>query len=1189
MKLSLNNLVSIDIFGYDPKLLFNRNEKIKTIFGGILTIMFIKIVLYLIFYFSIDMFNYKNFFTTINEEAIINPSLNFNEVPFFFYITNTSGNNVKFREPQKIFSFNAYFYNISIDTLNKSQSIINVMNLKIGNCSDFFNFSNISMNETSIKINEKFFFRNNSVDIKNNNTHQFPGNISNVQSFEDFNKNTNSKNNNIQPFNINNSLYIDKNCNKEITNRTTNQTSENKSNVFAISNYSNIDYFNISDNIIFPKNERNSTKISFLNSSYSSILNPNHLEDKICINPSDIIQLKGIVGVDKIHSYVRIEISKCENSTLNNFSCLSKTKINEEISNGKIEIRYLDYYLDNQNISFPNKAFLKSENYNFCPFSKKRLKYIIKNFDYITDKALLGYSYETVNFYKFEETKMQSEVLFKENIPFFIMDISLSQIKFTILRRFEKFVSILTPISTISFLVYLILKILCGFFTEVVFYGRLIKNLGLFKILKVDPNLKYENFTNNIFGRRISVQRSSLGDHVIKEDANKYRETFLAKYLDDEKSPQNFKQNKNIEKINLESNENYASKLSFLTHNYNKKFTSNKDNQLLKFETFKNLNNNQPKSKKNSNNNFNELVNKDNEITNEELIKTPNWNFEQKKNIDKDFNQADSCQVMKKNVKKLSSDYVSVFPKFNSIKESSQINSNEVDQINKKNICNKLLDKEQPVKRYYNSNNNNDSSTFSLLQINNSQKLNIIEENECDRTGDMLSQIYGNNLPKSNNQLNASIQKNSAITIHILNKKNDIEKKRKSHIFHNIELNKKIDIEKRRKSHIFHNIELNKKIDIEKRRKSHIIHNNLFNQLNLPKKDIKENLNNCIAAKRNSINFSNFVGNNKDKAEHLFQNLSNLANNNYDFKVNNKINFLNENRELKFLDLSNLKKKKNQSSFKKAIEKEMKNSNKNINDSFISNNDINQNNNNKKLNKININESKDSDKSSNLHIIEKKNTNNPNKIFTLKDVLKTNKSSTIKDKEKDYFNLKKILCKKVFQKNSFESNIYLKTEDYLKQKTSLEEILRKNYEVDKLKFILFDEEMLNLFSCIPNPNFVKIITEENKNGLNNLNNDADNLNKRKIKINNIINDFSNGTSNNLINNEFKSNFNFSKNPCREKNQNQNDKSSCLIFDKWLRHEFCKPNIEKFKRSVYNFEEFNCKSKKLKAIMSLLKI
>lgn len=122
--------------------------------------------------------------------------------------------------------------------------------------------------------------------------------------------------------------------------------------------------------------------------------------------------------------------------------------------------------------------------------------------------------------------------------------------------------------------------------------------------------------------------------------------------------------------------------------------------------------------------------------------------------------------------------------------------------------------------------------------------------------------------------------------------------------------------------------------------------------------------------------------------------------------------------------------------------------------------------------------------------------------------------------------------------------------------------------------------MLNLFSCIPNPNFMNRITEENKNILNIK---SDSLNKKKIKINNNLNDFSNTNTNNLINTEFNSNFNF------KKNKNKSDDSICFIFDRWNRYEFCKPNIEKFKRSVYNFEEVNCKSKKLKAIMSLLKI
>lgn len=92
------------------------------------------------------------------------------------------------------------------------------------------------------------------------------------------------------------------------------------------------------------------------------------------------------------------------------------------------------------------------------------------------------------------------------------------------------------------------------------------------------------------------------------------------------------------------------------------------------------------------------------------------------------------------------------------------------------------------------------------------------------------------------------------------------------------------------------------------------------------------------------------------------------------------------------------------------------------------------------------------------------------------------------------------MCKKFFKRNSAESNLYSKVENYLKKKISLEEIIKKIYEVDKLKFTLFNEDLLNMFSCIPNPSFIsndKFAEALNDNFYANLN-----VNNKLIKIEN---------------------------------------------------------------------------------------
>jgi len=76
-------------------------------------------------------------------------------------------------------------------------------------------------------------------------------------------------------------------------------------------------------------------------------------------------------------------------------------------------------------------------------------------------------------------------------------------------KIYQDYQEITIKISTLIFISIFFLFLMqkfVNFFGEVIFYGKLIDILGLYKIPKIDPKLNYQNFTkNNIFGKRISV------------------------------------------------------------------------------------------------------------------------------------------------------------------------------------------------------------------------------------------------------------------------------------------------------------------------------------------------------------------------------------------------------------------------------------------------------------------------------------------------------------------------------------------------------------------------------------------------------------------------------------------------------------------------------------------------------------
>lgn len=62
--------------------------------------------------------------------------------------------------------------------------------------------------------------------------------------------------------------------------------------------------------------------------------------------------------------------------------------------------------------------------------------------------------------------------------------------------------------------------------------------------------------------------------------------------------------------------------------------------------------------------------------------------------------------------------------------------------------------------------------------------------------------------------------------------------------------------------------------------------------------------------------------------------------------------------------------------------------------------------------------------------------------------------------------MKDILCPKFLKKSK---KFYSKVEDYLNKKSSIEYIIKKLNEVDKLKFVLFSKEELGFFNLLKNP------------------------------------------------------------------------------------------------------------------------
>lgn len=83
-------------------------------------------------------------------------------------------------------------------------------------------------------------------------------------------------------------------------------------------------------------------------------------------------------------------------------------------------------------------------------------------------------------------------------------------------------------------------------------------------------------------------------------------------------------------------------------------------------------------------------------------------------------------------------------------------------------------------------------------------------------------------------------------------------------------------------------------------------------------------------------------------------------------------------------------------------------------------------------------------------------------------------------------NFKDIVCDRLCRKKSKRILLLSKSKNYINEKISIEYILKKLNELDKIKFIIFNEDQLNLLNVVPNPNFNDIfdkIKDENSESL----------------------------------------------------------------------------------------------------------
>ena len=207
--------------------------------------------------------------------------------------------------------------------------------------------------------------------------------------------------------------------------------------------------------------------------------------------------LLGIYGSNQF-IYYNFEISKCNNKTNNN-SCLTNEEIETTLKYTYLDIKYIDYKIDNLNNKNPQKLIIRNERILTSIHIFKKILLSFKKIIYMVDK---GYFYEIFSkkiFHQYDN--LHIDTLLIENEDTFLSLIILNSgetIKYK--KTFLKFQHYLSYIGGITNSVTFIFYLINYFNSKNSYYKKLIKDFI------IENQIKKKNINKNV----ITFEKNAL-------------------------------------------------------------------------------------------------------------------------------------------------------------------------------------------------------------------------------------------------------------------------------------------------------------------------------------------------------------------------------------------------------------------------------------------------------------------------------------------------------------------------------------------------------------------------------------------------------------------------------------------------------------------------------------------------------
>lgn len=761
-----------------------------------------------------------------------------------------------------------------------------------------------------------------------------------------------------------------------------------------------------------------------------------------CINTNFNLTLQGLIGdANQDNFFFSLKVKKCTNTTQNNKNpCYPKDTIDYLLARSSLLLYFIDFNVNNENIYKPNIPYFKAFMIPSNSYLAKQIKYYFSNVEYEFDDGLFFENKQTYNFFQQKEVDTDYSILDPGVSTILNIVFTMSRIKAFYSISYDKIVTLLANIGAIwNILLYLGVYINKYFMNELFYmyisrYNKIVDD----KCEIINPN--NDTKFNWIHKNKLMKLKSNFSRCEVQSHSNFDNEKakISTKVISKAKtSTKNLKNLTSLNQSNLNSSKN-NNNLNNCNHNNNVN-SSFMDNSNFPLQ---NLCSNKKLLILKDNNNMSSLINSKNQekkeskiLRNYNSLNIRSNNLDNKKNKMSNFGNKHIHSQEQQQNKKLNN--TNINNNFDIIPRGLLISQpNSYKATNSKYLQTKISDE-----NFY------ETKKISLETI--------IQNPNYDSEG----KKYKNNNNIKNNKKNPLFNKTHKKILNSYNKLNSIYNMSSTNnninnSINNIDVLDQIQTKTNRS-------QINKNNSILKFNNKNIINISNFNY-NKNKKDFtyyyynNNNINNNIANKVRNNNNSNL--------EHVSQcNSNKKPNTHFSIITSNAIN--NEN----LYQTLEAKLKENP----QMIQKE-----KNDGKSFSWTNHMNPSYTpyygngydndylgckahakDKSLFKKEDLRNATNSKISKGIAFDHKKTNND--IFKIENFFKKDKKQKSSSAScNSLFNCK---CKGKRVNKSLKRMLM----SYIKKKLSIEELLRKIIEIDKIKFLIFDKNNLRYFNCLP--------------------------------------------------------------------------------------------------------------------------